>query len=239
MGVASEEDEAERRMFAEAYKGTPPWDIGKPQPAFVELANAGQIGERVLDVGCGTGENVLDFADRGLHAVGIDIVQTAIDRAKAKAKERGLEEGAEFLVKDALQLDGFGRTFDTVIDCGLFHILSDAGRLRYASSLGGVLRPGGMLYLMCFSDKEDPSWGGPRRVSDLEIYRTFERGWSVHRIEEARFLSNYPQIRGHAWLAHIERLGKGQGPKKREAEAEQPHVRVAPKPVEAMEAPVM
>jgi SAM-dependent methyltransferase len=237
--VPEADDDADRRMFAEAYKGTPPWDIGRPQPAFVELANAGSIVGRVLDVGCGTGENALDFAERGLEATGVDIVPAAIARAKAKAKERGVE--ASFLVHDALDLPALRQTFDTVIDCGLFHILSDAGRMRYQSSVGAVLRPGGMLYLMCFSDKEDASWGGPRRVSDLEIYRTFEQGWSVHRIEEARFLSNYPQIRGHAWLAYIERLPKDAPKKKEAAETEPPHVRVVPRPPpgrKVVEAPV-
>jgi len=41
------------------YTTPPPWDIGRPQPAFVALAEAGAIRGRVLDVGCGTGELVL------------------------------------------------------------------------------------------------------------------------------------------------------------------------------------
>src|ERR1039458_6117514 len=48
------------------YAGTPPWDIGRPQPAFLSLAEAGAIRGRVLDVGCGTGEHALMAAGMGL-----------------------------------------------------------------------------------------------------------------------------------------------------------------------------
>ena len=55
-----------------SYAGTPPWDIGRPQPAFLALAEAGTIRGRVLDVGCGTGEHSLMAASMGLEATGID-----------------------------------------------------------------------------------------------------------------------------------------------------------------------
>ena len=48
--------------FNPAYRGTPPWDIGRPQPDFVRLEEAGEIRGSVLDVGCGSGENVLYLA---------------------------------------------------------------------------------------------------------------------------------------------------------------------------------
>ena len=43
--------------FDEFYRtSTPPWVIGEPQPAIVELERAGLIRGKVLDVGCGTGD---------------------------------------------------------------------------------------------------------------------------------------------------------------------------------------
>ncbi len=41
--------------FDSAYAGKPPWDIDRPQPELVRLAEAGEIRGTVLDVGCGTG----------------------------------------------------------------------------------------------------------------------------------------------------------------------------------------
>src|SRR6266540_196061 len=105
------------------YTGTPPWDIGRPQPALLALAEAGAIRGRVLDVGCGTGEHVLMAAGLGLEATGVDVAPTAIEAAERKARDRGLS--ARFLVGNVLELGALDERFDTVLDCGLFHVLTD------------------------------------------------------------------------------------------------------------------
>src|SRR2546430_15409582 len=69
----------------------PPWDIGRSQPAIMRLAETGQITGLVLDIGCGTGENVLYLAEHGFVAAGIDGAPSAIRKARAKAKQRGLK----------------------------------------------------------------------------------------------------------------------------------------------------
>lgn len=202
-------------FFDQAYRGRPPWDIGRPQPAFVELANAGLIYGSVLDVGCGTGEVTLDLVERGHQAWGIDISPNAIDQAKAKARLRGLD--ATFLVGNALEIEHLNRQFDTVIDCGLFHVFSDPEREVYAQQLAQVLKVGGAVHILCFSDWEDASWGGPRRVSQAELLDTFRDGWRVDDIREARFVVD-PRIRikGHCWLATFIREDKAP-PKRRKA----------------------
>jgi cyclopropane fatty-acyl-phospholipid synthase-like methyltransferase len=121
--------------------GVPPWDIGRPQPAFLRLAERGLLSGQVLDAGCGTGEHTLLAAAHGAEAVGVDVSPTAIARARAKAAERGLD--ARFEVGDALDLGRLGLTFGTVIDSGLFHVFGDEERPRYAASLASVLRSGG------------------------------------------------------------------------------------------------
>ena len=79
------------QRFEQAYQGQAPWDTGRPQPAIIKLAEAGQIRGSVLDVGCGTGENLLYLAARGHEAWGLDFVPVAIERAKAKTDQRGLK----------------------------------------------------------------------------------------------------------------------------------------------------
>jgi SAM-dependent methyltransferase len=76
--------------FDAAYEGTPPWDIGHPQPALVALVKAGLLLGRVLDIGCGTGEHALMAAELGLYATGIDSSPKAIQLAEEKARERNL-----------------------------------------------------------------------------------------------------------------------------------------------------
>jgi cyclopropane fatty-acyl-phospholipid synthase-like methyltransferase len=186
--------------FNSAYAGTPPWDIGHPQPEFVRLAKANEIRGSVLDVGCGTGEHALYLAELGHEAWGVDSAPAAINKALAKAQQRGLE--VNFLLQDAIELKSLGRMFDTVIDCGLFHTFSEEERPVFAENLATVLRPGGAYHMLCFSEYET-SPGGPRRVSQAEIRDTFQDGWKINYIREARFESNIHADGARAWLSSI------------------------------------
>ena len=171
-------------IFEKAYQGQAPWDIGEPQPDIVRLAESGAIEGSVLDIGCGTGENALYLAARGQEVWGIDFIPTAIERAREKAQKRGL--AVHFQVGDALKLDGLGRTFDTVIDSGLFHIFDDEERPIYVQNLARAVSPGGVVHVLCFSDQEPPG-EGPRRVTQMEIHSAFRDGWEVEVIRETKF----------------------------------------------------
>ncbi len=115
----------------------------------------------MLDVGCGTGENALHVASLGLTVLGVDVAQTALAIARAKADDRGIE--VEFAAADALQLQRLGRSFQTVLDCGLFHACDNDERAGYASSVASVTEHDGTLYVLCFSD--DGTDTGPHPVS--------------------------------------------------------------------------
>ena len=171
----------DRSTFESAYAGQAPSDIGKPQKPFIDMAD--RITGSVLDAGCGTGETALFLAGRGRKVTGIDFIEEAITRARRKAAERGLT--ATFLVLDALALKDLPEVFDSVIDSGLFHVFSDEDRRRYVEGLASVLRPGGRLFLLCFSDQE-PGTQGPRRVSRQELQDAFAQGWVIESIEPTR-----------------------------------------------------
>jgi len=183
--------------------GTPPWDIGRPQPAFLGLADAGAIRGRVLDVGCGTGEHVLMAAASGLDATGVDVAATAITIAERKAAERGLV--ARFLVHDALELAALKDSFDTVVDCGLFHIFEDHDRPRFVDGLRAVTRVGGHYHMLCFSELQPGDWG-PRRVTQDEIRASFSDGWRVDAIDPAKLDITIDPSGAVAWLATITRI---------------------------------
>src|SRR4051794_163945 len=116
--------------------GPPPWDIGRPQPAIVRLASARDFAGAVLDAGCGTGENALHVGSLGWSVLGVDVSETALAIAREKAHDRGIE--VEFAAADAFQLARLGRTFHTVLDCGLFHTFDGDERTRYVASLASV-----------------------------------------------------------------------------------------------------
>jgi SAM-dependent methyltransferase len=190
----------------ESYAGPPPpWDIGRPQPAFVRLAEAGALSGAVLDAGCGTGEHTILAALHGARAFGIDVSPRAVEIARRKAADRGID--ASFQVFDALSLESLDETFDTVVDSGLFHVFDDVARTRYVKGLNAVLRPGGHLHLMCFSDRQPGDWG-PRRVTETELRAAFGSGWKIDAIAADRFDIN-PGLgtnTAESWLVNVVRL---------------------------------
>ena len=169
---------------------------------------AGALTGALLDAGCGTGEHTILAARYGARALGIDVSPRAIEIARRKAAERGVD--ASFRVLDALRLATLGETFDTIIDSGLFHVFDDAARARYVTAVHAVLRPGGHLHLMCFSDRQPGDWG-PRRVTEGELRAAFGSGWRIDSLAPDRFDIN-PGLgtpTAEAWLADIVRLASG------------------------------
>jgi 2-polyprenyl-3-methyl-5-hydroxy-6-metoxy-1,4-benzoquinol methylase len=137
--------------------------------------------------------------------LGIDGASRAIEKARRKAAERGV--AARFEVVDALDLSNIGRTFDTVIDVGLFHSFDDEQRLLWTKSLATVLAPGGRYFVVTFSDKVQFG-GGPRRIRREEFADTFKVGFRVISVDESHLDSNRAMSEVPAWLATIERTGQ-------------------------------
>jgi SAM-dependent methyltransferase len=197
----------DKAMFESMYAGGAPWDIGKPQPALIGAAD--KITGNILDAGCGTGDSSLFFASRGNTVTGIDFLEEPIKRARRKAAEQGI--AVTFLVKDAVTLADLSERFDNVIDSGLFHVFTDPQRAQYVRGLAAVLKPGGRVFLMCFSN-EEPGTDGPRRISRQDLHQAFADGWQVesidpYQIEIRRGLQGFTFSEGgpKAWFAVIRR----------------------------------
>jgi SAM-dependent methyltransferase len=191
---------------ASYHDGPAPWDIGQPQPAIVRLASEGGFAGAVLDAGCGTGENALRVARLGLPVLGIDVAETALAIAREKAATAGSMIEIEFAVADAFQLERLGRSFKTVLDCGLFHTFDGDERPRYAASLASVTEHKGTLYVLCFSD--DVPDTGPHPITQEEMRAAFSpsNGWNVAAIEPDRIQTRFHDNGAPAWLATIKRI---------------------------------
>ncbi|WP_440945098.1 class I SAM-dependent methyltransferase [Methanosarcina sp. T3] len=177
-------------FWDEAYKGTPPWDVGHPQSAFEGLIKSREIKPgRTLDIGCGRGDNAIMLAMSGCDVTGIDIAKSAISDAKEKAMEKRVK--VNFVVGDILQMDRLFRKdeFDIIIDSGLFHTMTDEERPIFAQQVHRVLKKDGKYFMLCFSDKE-PGGYGPRRVSKAEIENTFTPLFNIMYIKDATFDSH-------------------------------------------------
>ena len=205
VGVVATSTEAPMTVFDDLYLGTPPWEIGRPQSVVVDLAETNGFSGRILDVGCGTGDNSIFLARRGHDVVGIDVSERAIEHAIEKCA--GAERCPRFLMADALELHRLNTTFDTVLDCGFFHTLTDDGRTLYLQSLGEVMPPGGVLHIVCFSDDE-PDWGGPRRISRSEL-ETLGSGFFLEELAAVRFETVISDAGAAGWRASYSFGGRG------------------------------
>jgi SAM-dependent methyltransferase len=189
---------------ASYHDGPPPWDVGQPQPAIVRLASNGGFAGTILDAGCGTGENALYLASLGLSVLGVDVAETALAIARAKAADRGIK--VEFAAADAFELERLGRKFDTVLDAGLFHTFDGDERPIYVASLASVTENGGTVYVLCFSDVGSET--GPHPISQKELRAAFNpiTAWNVVAIEPERVQTRYHDHGAPAWLATIKRI---------------------------------
>ena len=185
------------------YASRPPWDIGRPQPVLRALADAGAIQGRVLDVGCGTGEHALMAAGLGLNATGADVALNALHTAEQKARDRGLR--ARFLHQDARRLADLGESFDTVLDCGLFHTFTGDDRTAFVDSLRSAIRAGGRYFMLGFSDQQ-PDGEGPHRLTREQITNAFTDGWQLDSIEPATIEVTSEPDGMRAWLVALTRI---------------------------------
>ena len=173
------------------YFRTPPWDTQVSPPELMEFIES-QTPGRALDLGCGTGTNVITLAQHGWQVVGVDYVKRAVRTAEHKASQAGVT--AEFFVNDVTKLDGVRGVFDLVLDIGCFHSLDGGERELYLDNLERLTKSGSTL--MVYSFLRDNDSGGPGiNGSDLmRLERLFSLSKRVDGTERGE--------RSSAWLTY-------------------------------------
>jgi SAM-dependent methyltransferase len=156
-----------RRLFFEyMYFRQPPWDTGISPPELFEFIQNHKPG-RAIDIGCGTGTNVIALAKAGWQATGVDFAPRAIKLAKQKIRRVGIQ--AELSVNDGTSLDGITGPFDLALDLGCFHGLSKAGRMKYLDQLDRILAPNGFWLLYAFLSPGTPRSGHGLAEAEIDL----------------------------------------------------------------------
>ena len=214
MSVKGSDKEKNEQEYIESWEKVysrkeNPFDVNEPYEWVVELEAQGKISGLVLDSGCGTGDNALYLAAKGHAVLGIDISTKAIERAKEKAAEKGIEN-AEFLQLNIFKLTGYDERFGADIDIGCFHSLHEDDREKYVIMLKNACKAGAVIFLRAFStaNAKREGYRGPH-VSEEQIRAAFSDGWRIDRLEQKDVdvkLSARETVKTYAWFAEIVRL---------------------------------
>ena len=180
-----------RFLFHYWYFGKPPWDTGISPPELLEFIQTHKPG-RAMDLGCGTGTNVITLVQAGWKVIGVDFAPRAIKLARQKVKKAGVE--AELFVKDVTKLQGINGPFDLAFDLGCFHSIPQESKVGYLNQLERILAPHG-FWLMYGFIKSEPSLALPGLV-EADIQHISSRLTLVSRQDG----SDNQRQRSSAWF---------------------------------------
>jgi SAM-dependent methyltransferase len=200
-----------RMLYNLMYRfGTPRWDtsITAPEVVAVSEGAAAIPAGRALDMGCGTGTNVIYLARHGWEAVGVDFSPVAIAQARQKA---GDTPGATFVEGDVSQLSrlGIDGPFDFLLDIGCYHGLPAHARQDYAREVARVTRPGALFMIWAIASDRWPFLPGAPAMQDKEIAERFGKDFMLECVQkgEGRWMANWYTLRRREEDLRIRKVG--------------------------------
>ena len=186
-----------RALYDLMYRIGAPWD-GPPRPELVTLVERGVLTPaqlapgRAVDLGCGTGANVMYLAQHGFESTGIDFSAIALRTARKRASAVGMDGQIRFVEGDltASEIPGVEGPFDLLVDYGTLDDLDPAGRRAMATLISNLARPGALFLLWCFwarrSELPRMSLSGPSRMIPViepgEETALFGHHFSIERL---------------------------------------------------------
>lgn len=154
-------------MFNRAYEsGHTPWDTGKPDSNLIQTVTTTPIEPcKALDIGCGTGDNLIWLSQNNFDATGIDTSEIAIKNAREKASKANVK--CTFIVIDFLTNKIEGLPFGFAFDRGCLHLFnSDEERKRFAENVAAHLEKDGLwLSILGNADAQRHGPGPPQRTA--------------------------------------------------------------------------
>lgn len=164
-----------------------PWDMGA-RDELVSLVESQTIQPgRAIDLGCGTGANAIFLAKHGFEVTGVDFAQAAIEKARQRANEAGVQ--VRFIVDDLTDLRQVSGAFDFLLDYGVLDDLSLRQREAYVQNMLPLTRPGSCYLLWGFEypirwwERLVPFYGLPFQPGEIEA--RFSRYFDINKVAGA------------------------------------------------------
>lgn len=192
------------RVYDWMYRHWAPWDSVGVRKDLIDLLDRGDVTPgrypRSIDLGCGTGANVVYLAGQGFDSWGVDFSAVAIEKAIRRAAEVGVE--ANFVLGDftSEEIPGVEGPFDFLIDFGVLDDLKREDRQKMAATVSRLSRPGSKFLECCFYQHRREllsigmSIAGMRPIVPGELEALFEEDW------EMEAFASYPDWRTEVFL---------------------------------------
>lgn len=176
------------------YRTRAPWDSIRVRPSLRALVEGGMITPdaypKTLDLGCGTGANVVYLAKQGFESHGVDFSEVAIRKARHRAIEAGVQ--AHLVVADlTAEIEGLETSYDFLIDFGTLDDLRGEARKKMAGTITRLSRAGSKFLEFCFyGSREELPWfsfRGTSRFSHIapgELEELFGANWDVELLAD-------------------------------------------------------
>lgn len=142
--------------FTRMYRKRPPWDTGISPPELVEFVET-HPPRRAIDLGCGTGTNMVYLAKAGWSVTGVDFITRAVKSARLRLKQENII--GEVRLGDVSRYETVRGEYQLVLDIGCYHGLPFPNRTAYRKNLHRILSEGGWFLVYGLLAKEDQSSG--------------------------------------------------------------------------------
>jgi SAM-dependent methyltransferase len=153
------------------------WDKNwRPALKLQEAVEQGVIQPgRVIELGCGSGNDAIYLARQGFEVTAVDLAPTALSLAARKAEQAGVQ--VNWVLADALALPELG-SFDFIFDRGCYHWVRHVNAAAYVESLRRLSRPGARCLILSFNRD------GPGGVREHQMRDDFSALFDFERLEE-------------------------------------------------------
>ena len=211
-GLSAISIECDRMTIEERYReryksGDTPWDVGQPDFNLIEVVTETPVPIcKVLDIGCGTGDNSIWLAGKGFQVVGTDTSDIALEKARERASHANVE--CDFLLVDFLKKNIQGAPFGFAFDRGCFHSFSSENdRRRFAENVATHLEEAGLWLTIAGNADERRQGPGPPQRSARDIVLAVEPSFEILSLQSTRFASNRPNP-PRAWRCLMRKRGQ-------------------------------
>lgn len=195
--------------FDERYKtGNTPWEIHRADRSLMNFVAANDLAPcRAIDIGCGTGSNVLWLAQQNFQVTGYDLSPLAIKTALDKAKDA--KATCTFINKDFLLDEIAASSFDFAFDRGCFHHIRDhAKRLVFAEKIAAILSEDGIWLSLIGNSDETREGQGPPKLSLSQVSTAVEPYFKIVSIKAHHFDFDHEGIPAMNWICQMKKRQK-------------------------------